>query len=128
MAILENLDNLKEKATEVAMSAARKTKQLAEISKANIEIYALEDKIKKAELELGKLFYRDYAVEEERDEAEYLPWCQKIDEAKRTIAQLLDKIDELKKNEPAEEDEVETDAEADDSVAALPEETASVEE
>ncbi len=97
MAILDDLDNIREKATEVAAAAARKTKQLAQISKANIEIYSLEDKIKKAQLELGKLYYRDYAVEEERDIAEYLPFCKKIDDAKRAIADLRDHIEDLKK-------------------------------
>lgn len=103
MAILDNLENMKEKAAEVAMTAAKKTKQLAEISKANIAIYSLEDKIKKAQLELGKLFYRDYAVDEERDEAEYMPLCKKIDEAKRSIADLRDYIEDLK-NGTDEED------------------------
>ena len=99
MAFTENFDAFKEKAAEVAMSAAKKTKQLAEISKANIAIYSLEDKIKKAEMELGRLYYRDYAVEEDRDIAEYLPWCRKIDEAKRSIADLRDYIDELKNSQ-----------------------------
>ena len=56
----------------------------------------LEEAVKKAEAELGKLYYRDYAVGEEMDSAEYLPWCQKIDEAKQTIADLQDYIEELK--------------------------------
>ena len=47
-------------------------------------------KVKKAEIELGKLYYRDYAVGEEMDNAEYLPWCQKIDESKKAIAELKD--------------------------------------
>ena len=109
MAIMDNLDNIKEKAAEVAMTAARKTKQLAEISKANIAIYSLEDKIKKAEMELGKLYYRDYAVEEEADVAEYLPWCKKIDEAKRSIADLRDYIQQLKTEADDEEVEEATD-------------------
>lgn len=96
MAFTDSFDTIKEKAAEVAVSAAKKTKQLAAISKANIAIYSLEDKIKKAEAELGKLYYRDYAVDEEHDLAEYLPWCKKIDEAKRSIADLRDYIDELK--------------------------------
>ena len=110
MTFTENFDSIKEKAAEVAMSAAKKTKQLAEISKANIAIYSLEDKIKKAELELGKLYYRDYAVEEERDIAEYLPWCKKIDEAKRSIADLRDHIEELK-NGKSDEDVIDVDFE-----------------
>ncbi|MBQ9967147.1 MAG: hypothetical protein IJO88_00295 [Oscillospiraceae bacterium] len=104
MAILDDLDNIKEKATEVAAAAAKKTKQLARISKANIEIYALEDKIKKAQLELGRLYYRDHAAEEERDIAEYLPYCKKIDAAKREIAELRDYIEDLKNG--TEDDEI----------------------
>ena len=83
-------------AAPAAQAAAKKTKKMAEIAKANVSIYAEEDEIKKAEAELGKLYYRDYAVGEEMDSAEYLPWCQKIDEAKQTIADLQDYIEELK--------------------------------
>ena len=108
MAFFDNLSSLKDKAAEAAQAAAKKTKKMAEIAKANVSIYAEEDKIKKAEAELGKLYYRDYAVGEEMDTAEYLPWCQKIDEAKQTIADLQDYIEELKAEqvimaEPVEE-------------------------
>ena len=96
MAIIDNLDSIREKATDAARAAAKKTKQLAEIAKVNISIYSQEDKIKKAYAELGKLYYRDYVVGEERDEAEYLPLCRKIDEAKQTIADMQDYIDEIK--------------------------------
>ena len=96
MAFFDSIDSIREKATEAAQAAARKTKKLAEIAKANVSIYSEEDKIKKAEAELGKLYYRDYVVGEEMDTAEYLPWCQKIDEAKQTIADLRDYIEELK--------------------------------
>ena len=96
MTFLNSLECIRDKATEAAQLAARKTRKLAEIAKANLSIYSEEDKIKKAQLELGKLFYRDYAVGEEPDQAEYLPWCRKIDECKQTIADLRDYIDELK--------------------------------
>lgn len=96
MAFLDNLDTIREKAAEAAQAAARKTKQLAEIAKTNVNIHSEEDKIKKAQQELGKLYYRDYVVGEELDEAEYLPWCRQIDEAKQTIADLQDYITELK--------------------------------
>ncbi len=96
MALFDNLDTIREKAAEAAQAAAKKTKQLAEIAKSTVSIRSLEDKIKKAQQELGKLYYRDYVVGEELDEAEYLPWCQQIDEAKQSIADLRDYIDELK--------------------------------
>lgn len=118
MAFSETIDTIREKAAEAAQAAAKKTKQLAEIAKANVSIYSEEDKIKKAQQELGKLYYRDYVVGEELDEAEYLPWCQQIDEAKQTIADLQDYIEEVKRQrvdipdadivEVTEEDFVET--------------------
>ncbi len=96
MAWMDNLETIRDKAAEAAQLAAKKTKKMAEIAKANISIYSEEDKVKKAQMELGKLYYRDYVVGEELDEAEYLPWCQQIDEAKQTIADLRDYIENLK--------------------------------
>lgn len=86
MRFSENFEAAKNMAVEAAQTAAAKAKELAAVAKANIAIYAEEDKVKKAEIELGKLYYRDYAVGEELDTAEYLPWCQKIDESKKAIA------------------------------------------
>ena len=94
MRFSENFEAAKNMAVEAAQTAAAKAKELAAVAKANISIYAEEDKVKKAEIELGKLYYRDYAVGEEPDTAEYLPWCQKIDESKKTIAELKDFIAE----------------------------------
>ena len=96
MRFSENFEAAKNMAVEAAQTAAAKAKELAAVAKANISIYAEEDKVKKAEIELGKLYYRDYAVGEELDTAEYLPWCQKIDESKKLIAELKDYIDDVK--------------------------------
>ena len=43
MAFFDNLSSLKEKAAEAAQVAAKKTKKMAEIAKANVSIYAEED-------------------------------------------------------------------------------------
>ena len=48
---------------------------------------------------------RDYAVGEEMDSAEYLPWCQKIDESKKLIEELKDYIDRLKQEDAVAEEE-----------------------
>ncbi len=110
MRFSENFEAAKNMAVEAAQTAAAKAKELAAIAKANISIYAEEDKVKKAEIELGKLYYRDYAVGEELDTAEYLPWCQKIDESKKTIAELKDFIASLREDEaPAETEAASTD-------------------
>ena len=100
MRFSENFEAAKNIAVEAAQTAAAKAKELAAVAKANISIYAEEDKVKKAEIELGKLYYRDYAVGEELDTAEYLPWCQKIDESKKTIADLKDYIASLRIRRP----------------------------
>ena len=105
MNLSENFESVKNFAVGAAQSATQKAKVLAAVAKANVSIYAEEDKIRKAEAQLGKLYYRDYAVGEEMDTAEYLPWCQKIDESKKLIAELKDYIDEVKTTDevPAEE-------------------------
>ena len=102
MSLNERFEAAKNFAVGAAQTAAQKAKVLAAIAKTNVSIYAEEDKIKKAQLQLGKLYYRDYAVGEEMDSAEYLPWCQKIDESKKAIAELKDYIASLRaEEEPA---------------------------
>ena len=110
MNFTENLENAKNFAVETALAAKDKAVQLAAIAKANIAIYAEEDKIKKAEQQLGQLYYRDYAVGEEMDSAEYLPWCNKIDESNKLIAELRERIEQLRANEK-EDEPIEAEAE-----------------
>ena len=118
MSFSENFETAKNLAMEAAQTAAAKAKELAAVAKANISIYAEEDKVKKAEIELGKLYYRDYAVGEELDSAEYLPWCQKIDESKKAIADLKDYIASLHtEEEPAETEDARTDDDFESVVA-----------
>lgn len=104
----EKFESVKNKASEAAQTAAAKAKSLAKIAKANIDIRSEQEKQKKAYTELGKLFYRDFITGEASDEAEYLPWCDKVTESVRKVNELRDMISDLKaKEEPA-------DAEADE--------------
>ena len=105
MGFNESFEAAKSFAVNAAQTAVQKAKVLAAIAKTNVSIYAEEDKIRKAEAQLGKLYYRDYAVGEEMDSAEYLPWCQKIDESKKLIEELKDYIDSLKQDEAVAEEE-----------------------
>ena len=50
-------DNLKDKAKDLAQSGIEKSKQLSEIAKLNLNNVAEEDTIKKAYIEIGKLYY-----------------------------------------------------------------------
>ena len=104
MNLTENFESVKKFAVDAAQTATQKAKILAAVAKANVSIYAEEDKIRKAEAQLGKLYYRDYAVGEEMDTAEYLPWCQKIDESKKLIAELK-ATDEVPAEAPAASEE-----------------------
>ena len=96
-----SFDELKSRALDLTQSGVAKAKELTDVAKLNIANSTEEDNIRKAYIELGKLYYRDYAVGEEQDSAEYLPWCQKIDESKQTIAALQDQIAQLRAQECA---------------------------
>ena len=120
MNFTENLEHAKNFAIETAMAAKDKAVQLAAIAKANIAIYAEEDKVRKAQQQLGQLYYRDYAVGEEMDSAEYLPWCHKIDESNALIAELRERIEQLR---AAEGTETEENAEEADCCCETTEET-----
>lgn len=102
----ETFENIKNKVSAVAQSGASKAKNLAQTAKANLDIRAEQDKQKKAYLELGKLFYRDFITGEESDEAEYLPWCDKITESVKKIDELRTMIDDMKSGDAPADAEV----------------------
>ena len=94
MAFSDNIDAIKGYATNAAQTAVKKTKMLASVAKANITILAEEEKIKKAQLELGKIYYKDFILDEEPDQAEYLPLCDKItDNLKLEIAMAREEVE-----------------------------------
>lgn len=105
--------NIKEMAATAAGTAKKKASALAAIAKANVSIYAEEDKIRKAEAELGRLYYNDFVTGNGADTEAYLPICDRITESKNTIQDLKAAIAELKAQSGVEaavdEDEV-TDA------------------
>ena len=118
MALNEKFSAFMAKASDVAQAAAKKANEVAAIAKAKASILAEEDKIKKAQLELGKLYYADFSAGETPDAAQYLPWCDKITASKAQIEVLKAQIEELKA--PAQEEDVVTEADFADE-EALPE-------
>lgn len=102
----EIFDTVKDKVTQGAQAATQKTKDLTAIAKANVAIKTEEGKIRKAELELGKLYYADYTAGNTPGGDAYTPWCEKITEAKAAIEEQKAVIEALKpkKEEPAAED------------------------
>lgn len=107
---MSKMENLKEKAADAALSAAKTAKYLAFIAKKRMEITMEQEKIRRAYTKLGKVYYKDYITDEEPDEAEYQPLCESISESFRRINELKDEIATAKaeyygKTEEAEESE-----------------------
>ena len=86
-------DNLKEKVSDLAQAGVAKSKQLAEIAKLKAANVAEQDTIKKAYLEIGKLYYAEKGT---TPEGGYAAACEKITAAKANIAANNAKIEELK--------------------------------
>ena len=94
-------DNFKEKATDLAQAGVAQSKRLAEIAKLKTANMGEEDTIKKAYIELGKLYYAEKGA---APEAAYAASCEKITAAKAAIETNNDRIAELKSSA---DDEVE---------------------
>ena len=111
----ETMDALKKLASDMAQTASAAAKKAALVTKTNLEILSQTDKRKKAYLELGKLYYRDYITGEEPDDAEYLPLCDKITEATKAIEELKAILQQGSEAKPEEESEEEILQESEDS-------------
>ena len=96
MALNDSFETLKNLLTDFAQVATRMTKSAAAVTKANINILSEQDKLKKAYMELGKLYYRDYITGEEPDDAEYLPLCDAITEATKNIDNLRTTVQDIR--------------------------------
>lgn len=92
----ETFDTVKDKVSQGAQVAVQMTKDLTAIAKANVAIKTEEGKIRKAEAELGKLYYADYVAGETPEGEAYTPWCEKITESKEAIEAQKAIIEELK--------------------------------
>ena len=104
MAFSDNIETIRGFAANAAQTAASTTKKLAAIAKANINILAEEEKVKKAQLELGKVYYKNFISGEDTDLAECLPLCEKITASLKLIDELKAQIAQARNGAP-EEDE-----------------------
>ena len=115
-----NLDNvigdIKERVTDLAQSGVAKSKQLAEIAKLKTNNMSEEDAIRKAYLEIGKLYYAERGM---APEGAYVALCEKITAAKTNIESNNARLAEMKEKEPELEIEIEV-ADADVEVMAEP--------
>ena len=93
------LDDVKEKATDLAQAGVAQSKRLMEIAKLKASNLGEEDTIKKACVELGKLYYAEHGT---APEGAYAAACEKITAARAAIETNNDRIAQLKSS--ADED------------------------
>ncbi len=93
-------DTFKEKATDLAQAGVAQSKRLAEIAKLKASNLAEEDAIKKAYLEIGKLYY---AEKGSAPDGAFAAACGMVPAATAAIEANHDRIAELKESEPEEE-------------------------
>ena len=92
-------DTLKDRATDLAQAGVAQSKRLAEIAKLKTANMGEEDTIKKAYIELGKLYYAEKGT---APDGAYAAACEKITAAKAAIEVNNERIAELKESEDGE--------------------------
>lgn len=95
-------DAFKDKAIDLAQTGVAKSKQLAEIAKLNLANASEEDEIKKAYIEMGKLYYAERGM---APEAAYAALCEKVTAAKVNIEENKARIEDLKVDGAVPEEE-----------------------
>lgn len=96
---MDFINDLQERATDLAQSVVATSKRLAEIAKLKASNMAEEDTIKKAYVELGKLYYAEHGA---TPDVAYAAACEKITAARAAIETNNDRIAELKSTAEAE--------------------------
>ena len=117
---MASFDDLRSKALDLAQAGAAKAKELTDIAKLNIANSAEEDTIRKAYIDLGKLYYAERGM---APEPAYAALCEKITAAKQRIEENKAKIAEMRAAGNIHEDVyVSPDADCGCDCAAAPEE------
>ena len=93
---MEFFDTLKEKVSDLAQAGVAKSKRLADIAKLKAANMTEQETIKKAYLEIGKLYY---AEKGSAPEGGYAAACEKITAAKANIAANNAKLEQLKEKD-----------------------------
>ena len=90
--------DIADKAGDLAGAGIDKAKELAEIAKLNLANNSEEDDVKKAYLEIGKLYYAERGM---APEAAYASLCARITTAKTNIEENKAKIADIKEGDDA---------------------------
>ena len=90
---MASFEELRAKALDLAQAGAAKAKELTDIAKLNIANSSEEDTIRKAYIDLGKLYYAERGM---APEGAYMALCEKITAAKQRIEENKAKISEMR--------------------------------
>lgn len=105
-----DFEELKSKALAAVDTVKKKAGSLSGMAKANVAIFQEEDKIKKAEAELGRLYYNDFITGAEANAEAYQAVCDRITASKVLIEGLKAELSDMKAADQAEpiveEDEI----------------------
>lgn len=96
-------EDIMNRVTDLAQAGAAKARELAEIGKLKVNNAAEEDAIRKAYLEIGKLYYAERAL---APEAPYASLCAKIAASKEKIEYNNQKIADIKAANDIKDEEV----------------------
>ena len=96
---MTSFEDLKAKALDLAQAGAAKAKELTDIAKLNIANSAEEDTIRKAYIDLGKLYYAERGM---AAEPAYVALCEKITASKAKIEYNQERIADIKAEITAE--------------------------
>ena len=89
----ETAEHIAAKSIELAKTAAEKTKLVARISKLNADVISERDTLRRAYLDLGKLYYEKF--KDDPDEA-VADKCRVVASSLAVIAQCKDEIEQCK--------------------------------
>lgn len=106
-----DFENIMNRVTDLAQAGAAKAREIAEIGKLKVNNAAEEDTIRKAYIEIGKLYYEEHSAS---PEAAYAALCAKITASKEKIEYNKQKIADIKAAGNIQDDEMP----ADESAAA----------
>lgn len=90
---MTSFEEIRDMALDLAQAGVAKAKELTDIAKLNIANTAEEEAIKKAYVELGKLYYAERGM---APEGAYATLCEKITAAKTRIDENKSKISDIR--------------------------------
>ena len=95
---------IKAKAMELTNTGVAKAKELSEIGKLKVQNVSEQDEMRRAYMELGKLYYEQHG---ENPEEGYAELCKKVADSKAKIAYNNERIADIKAAGNLSDDEVE---------------------